>query len=251
MDNERMSPEAGVAATPKDDNFEVVMAELMRKMKAPETSTMSQEQLSLECERLMAARACENILGRYSYLFTAGRMKEIDELFAHSASDSVIMPYGMYTGADAARRCFVEDLTDRDTEDPARYEELKGRMMISDLCTPVVEVAGDGKTAKALWVSPGLEAHNGEGGSRGWWSWSKLAADLVLTDDGWRIWHLGKYMYFACRYDENWAKSPKFIFTPARCSADKPAPTQYYYSVDAIYPDEEPAIPMPYETWEE
>ena len=251
MADERIKPDAAAPGEMTDDEFEALMMEMMKKMKAPETPTMSQEQLSAECQRLAAARACENILGRWSYLFTAGRMREIDELFAHSDSDRIIMPYGMYTGADAARRCFVEDLVDRDTEDSARYEELKGRMMITDLCTPVIEVAGDGKTAKALWVAPGLEAHNTANGSHGWWSWARIAADLILTGDGWRIWHLGKYMYFSCRYDENWAKSPKFIFTPARCSADAPAPIQYYYSADAIYPDEEPPVPVPYESWTE
>ena len=124
-------------------------------------------------------------------------------------------------------------------------------MMISDFCTPIVEVAGDGKTAKGLWISPGLEAHRTEDGSQGWWSWCKFAADFLLTEDGWKIWHLGKYMYFSTEYGKSWAKSPKHIFAPAQISSDEPAPDTYYYTPDAVYPDEEPSIPVPYATWTE
>lgn len=216
-----------------------------------ETPKRTQSEMSLEFERLKAARTCENLAGTFSYLFSANRMVELEGLFAHTDSDRITMPYGVYTGRDAAHRCFVEDLVDLDTPDPARYEELKGRMMISDLCTPIVEVAGDGKTAKGLWISPGLEAHPTEDGSRGWWNWSKFAADFICVDGGWKFWHVGRYLYFSTEYRKSWAKSPKYIFRPARVSADLPAPEQYYYTTDAVYPDEEPMIPMPYETWEE
>lgn len=214
-----------------------------------ETPKLSQEEMSLAFERMKAARICENLAGTFSYLYSANRMAELSALFAHTDSDRITMPYGVYTGKDAAHRCFVEDLVDLDTEDAARYEELKGKMMISDLCTPIVEVAGDGKTARGLWISPGLEAHRTEDGSQGWWNWSKFAADFICVDGEWKLWHVGKYLYFATQYLKSWAKSPKYIFAPQHISADLPAPEQYYYTPDAIYPDEEPAIPVPYDTW--
>ncbi len=216
-----------------------------------ENPKRTQEEMSLEFERLKAARICENLAGTVSYLYAANRMEELSQLFAQTETDRVLMPYGVYHGADAAKRCFVDDMVDLDDPEPARVEQLKGRMMISDFCTPIVEVAGDGKTAKGLWISPGLEAHRTEDGSQGWWSWCKFAADFLLTEDGWKIWHLGKYMYFSTEYGKSWAKSPKHIFAPAQISADEPAPDTYYYTPDTVYPDEEPAIPVPYATWTE
>ena len=157
-----------------------------------ENPKRTQEEMSLEFERLKAARICENLAGTVSYLYAANRMEELSQLFAQTETDRVLMPYGVYHGADAAKRCFVDDMVDLDDLEPARVEQMKGRMMISDFCTPIVEVAGDGKTAKGLWISPGLEAHRTEDGSQGWWSWCKFAADFLLTEDGWKIWHLGK-----------------------------------------------------------
>ena len=173
-----------------------------------ENPKRTQEEMSLEFERLTAARACENLAGSFSYLFSANRMKEVSALFAHTDSDKITMPYGVYKGADAADRCFLQDMVDIDDPDPARHEELKGRMIIPDMCTGIVEVAGDGKTAKGLWNSPGLEAHSKDGKGQGWWNWSKFAMDFIRTEEGWKIWHFARYLYFSTEYLKSWAKSP-------------------------------------------
>ena len=214
-----------------------------------ENPKRTQEEMSLQFQRLKAARTCENLAGTFSYLFSANRMEELAGLFAHTPQDKITMPYGVYQGADAAQRCFVKDMVDLDDPDEDRREALKGRMMISDLCTPLVEVAGDGKTAKGLRISPGLEAHRTGDGSQGWWTWCKFSVDFLLTEEGWKIWHLGKYLYFSTEYTKSWAKSPKHIFAPDSITADAPAPETYYYTPEAVYPDEEPAIPVAYDTW--
>lgn len=217
----------------------------------PELPKRSQAEMSLEFERLRAARICRNLAGQVSYLYTASRMKELAALFSTRADTSILMPYGVYTGADAAERCFVGDLSDRDDPDPEHQKDVIGRMVIRDFCTPILEVAGDGKTAKGLWTVPGLEAHpDGKGNAQGYWSWCKIALDFILEDGVWKIWHYGQYMYFASEYERDWAQSPKFLFTPRRNTADGPAPVQYYYTADGIYPDSEPEPPLPYASWE-
>jgi hypothetical protein len=236
-----------------NDNTEPMTPEvMMAMMRRPEHPSMSQAEMSLQFERLEAARTCENLAGRFSYYYTASRMRELCALFAHTADDRVTMPWGVYLGADAAERCFIQDMTDRDAEDRERVlAELGGRMMIPDLCTPIIEVAGDGQTARGLWISPGLEAHRLSEGSQGWWSWSKFGADFLRTEEGWKLVHVVKTMYFSSEYERDWASSPQYIWRPERVTADGPAPEWYYYSVDAVYPDEELAIPLPYKTWSE
>ena len=250
MDKEKKAPEempkpGGPGDMPDD------MADFFSK--PPEVPKMSQEEMSLQFDRVSAAIACENLADEISYLYTANKMVQLAGLFAERDDTKILMPYGVYTGKDAAKRCFVDDLVDMDDPDPARAEELKGRMVINDFCSPVVEVAGDCKTARGVWVSPGLEAHPNadRSNAQGYWSWCRFAADFILEDGKWKLWHLCKYMYFASEYEKNWAESPKFIFTPAHLSADAPAPEQYYYSVDAVFPDSEPEPPLPYATWDE
>jgi len=210
---------------------------------------MPEEEMSLQFERLKGADVCENIMGKFAYFYFAARMTELVSLFTKRNDVKIEMPWGIYRSADAAARCFLQDHTDRDTKDAAKNETLKGRMVMHDMCTPVVEVAGDGRTARGCWISPGLEAYAQNGKGTGYWSWYKYAADFVSEDGQWKLWHLGMYPYFASEYHKNWSESPKFVFAPATNHSDEPAPKRYYYSVDAIYPDNEPEPPLPYATF--
>jgi hypothetical protein len=64
--------------------------------------------------------------------------------------------------------------------------------------TPIIEVAGDGKTAKGIWYSPGIgtnvEIRNGKPEISGGWFWEKYAVDFVKEDGKWKIWHLVNVM---------------------------------------------------------
>jgi hypothetical protein len=61
--------------------------------------------------------------------------------------------------------------------------------------TPVIEVAGDGKTAKGLWYSIGqsvrgrIDASGNSSVSTGW-MWEKYGVDFIKEDGKWKIWHL-------------------------------------------------------------
>jgi hypothetical protein len=63
--------------------------------------------------------------------------------------------------------------------------------------TPIIEVAGDGKTAKGLWYSPGIMANtvinNGKVEVSGGWFWEKYGVDFIKEDGEWKIWHIGMY----------------------------------------------------------
>ncbi|MBN1625502.1 MAG: nuclear transport factor 2 family protein [Deltaproteobacteria bacterium] len=61
--------------------------------------------------------------------------------------------------------------------------------------TPVIEVAGDGKTAKMLCYSIGLSVQgsvdeSGNTSTRSMWMWEKYAVDFIKEDGEWKIWHL-------------------------------------------------------------
>lgn len=61
--------------------------------------------------------------------------------------------------------------------------------------TPVIEVAGDGKTAKMLCYSIGLSVRgsvdsSGSESTSTMWMWEKYAVDFIKEDGEWKIWHL-------------------------------------------------------------
>ena len=54
--------------------------------------------LMLQAERLEAAQACRNLMGRYSYLHSAFRNKEFMELWSKRDDVSQTMPFGKFIG---------------------------------------------------------------------------------------------------------------------------------------------------------
>jgi len=59
--------------------------------------------------------------------------------------------------------------------------------------TPIIEVAGDGKTAKGIWFTPGVRntavINNGKVEIQGAWFMERYAVDFVKEDGKWKIWH--------------------------------------------------------------
>jgi hypothetical protein len=65
--------------------------------------------------------------------------------------------------------------------------------------TPVIEVAGDGKTAKGIWYSIGIGVRANVKSDSTYtkstsWMWEKYAVDFIKEDGKWKIWHLVNMM---------------------------------------------------------
>ena len=161
------------------------------------------------------------------------------------------MAWGIYEGPDAAERCYMVDHVN--TEGQYGDELRKGQMHIHTLTTPVIEVGGDGKTAKGVWVSPGVESAVIEGNPEANWGWCKYAVDFVKEDGVWKFWHFHIYGIFLAPYEASWVEaghpdaSPDM---PDELKADKPPTTHWMYSPTAVT-EYVPAAPEPYETFDE
>ena len=77
-------------------------------------------ELMLQAERLEAAQACRNLMGRYSYLHTAFRNKEFMELWAKRDDVSQTMPFGKFVGYEGVYQSYVGFHGDR--YNPEDYE---------------------------------------------------------------------------------------------------------------------------------
>lgn len=203
------------------------------------------EALKAENERLKAARECENLMATYCYLGSAHRLADYMKLWAEREDTMLEMPWGVYEGYAGVCRCYLKDHTDRNA--PDAEAELKGTMFIHPMTTCKLTVAGDGRTARGAWISPGVEAVNGSA----MWCLSKYAVDFILTPGGWRIWHMKLYPVFLTPYDTPFTvKDTGFGMGEVHPDRGPSAP-RYDYDLDAMYPYNEPVIPQEFEHFEE
>jgi hypothetical protein len=204
--------------------------------------------------RLEAAHQIQNVMGRYSYWHTANMHAECVDLFAlNTPGVQAEMMWGVYSGADGIRRLYE-----------GWHRHLgpaadAGSMHMHTLTTPVIEVAADSRTAKAVWISPGHETMGPletGGQPRAHWAWCKYGCDFVLEEGTWKIWHLHVYGVFFTPYEEPWTAASDSAAvldppsTPPSLAADRPPTTRWMYGPDAVYVNE-PAPPAPYETFDE
>ncbi len=141
--------------------------------------------------RVWAVEQIKDLMSRRAmYSANEERARELDELWVsqpdHQATASFGRNYGYYVGLDAIRNYYV------DTHQK-RIGALNGvgYMECHAVSSPYVELAEDGQSARGLWYSIGQETYPDENGHvRGLWVNDKIAADFLLEEDGWKIWHL-------------------------------------------------------------
>jgi len=197
--------------------------------------------------RLEDIQEIQNLMGKYSYYRTAGLYDFILEMFARKTAGLKveISDWGIWEGAEGIQKLY--NGTYRMLEG-----DRKGLLNVQTLTTPVIEVARDGQTAKAVWISPGFQTISPGGKLQAYWTWFRYGVDFIKEDDRWKIWHMHQYDIFLTPYNKSWTDAPPLPPPPLpdEIKADR-APT--YHSV--YRPDKKteniPAPPEPYEKWDE
>lgn len=210
------------------------------------------EELLLQAERLEALQEIRNLMGKYSYLHSAFRNKEYVELWAKRDDDELVMPFGKFKGFEGIRHCYVDIHGDRNI--PSDYEEIRGLMMVHLMDTEVIEVAKDGKTAKGIWLSPGTETAPQPGKEKGSWCWGKYQVEFIKENGTWKFWHMILFPLILSPYNRSWGEpaEEKMVGTmqldDSLCEPlDHP---MWEYGPEADYPEDEPAIPLPYDSYQ-
>lgn len=226
--------------------------------------------LELENDRLRAVVECQNLISTYVYYHAANMNDECVELFAKSMPDTAVdIPHiGVFEGGiDAIRRCYsVAHNMGATCED-----DWKGMMMVRPLTTPLIQVAGDCKTAQGVWISPGVSTGGDEEhGYTANWAWLKYGCDFIREEDGWKIWHLRVFGIFMTPFDKSWVESAQEVPDPEEAEERekmmeerrKKMPAEalpdrtndhydWTYAPDRVYPRDMPTPPVPYETWDD
>jgi hypothetical protein len=105
-------------------------------------------------------------------------------------------------------------------------QQKVGALWYHMLTTPVVEVSGDGKTAKAIYMSfgnvSGAMGPDPKGAAQ--WTQEKYGFDLVKEDGRWKIWHLRTYVDFYSPFEKSWLEPGANIAAPGAAPPGGGAP---------------------------
>ncbi|MFT4089447.1 MAG: nuclear transport factor 2 family protein [Asticcacaulis sp.] len=180
-----------------------------------------------EGERAYAALQVQNVMSKHAYYHAAGmNLEEVDALWVsrngkYASTATFASPMWVMNGLEVVRGAYGEEnqrnrekalkalsATDPSVKDiPANYGAGHEWAMHTNT-TAIIEVAGDGKTAKGVWYSPGIglftRIEDGRARAGGTFFWEKYAGDFVKENGVWKIWHLQMAYDFVPSLPEDW-----------------------------------------------
>lgn len=215
------------------------------------------DKLFFEKDRLQAFEDCRNLMGAYATCWSDNRTEDIAGMFAEREDCSLEMPWGRYDGKKGVVRCFTEDHLDVRRGDNKTW--LNGAYSMHFETTPLIEVAGDGQTARGVFISHGFETYatrNRREDYRGrtFWHWGKLGVDFILEDGQWKFWHFRLCPLVFTEYGKSWEEHKKYDGFGRKNSPaiDGPGPHPVYeWSAGELVPRDMPGLPEPYGTFAE
>ena len=157
---------------------------------------------------------------------------------------------GVYEGAGALKAYWVDYLT--------KIAGGEGCFKMHHLCTPVVEVAGDGQTARGMWLSMGMEALKREDLGEEYpdplsiWAFGTWCMEFVRENGVWKIWHLQIFDEIQTMYEKSWSES---AVDPVPADPALPPVTRVSRRHDPFAPHRAPVLhaepPVPYSGYAE
>ncbi|KAF5989499.1 hypothetical protein FBULB1_878 [Fusarium bulbicola] len=158
----------------------------------------------------------ENVFSKYMHLHNVFQDEQIKALWVKRGTPGIHAQYtnvGVYTDYDS----IMAYHSDRPSP--------PGKLILHETTTPLIEVAGDGETAKGFWLMAGVESGLADpknvgtmpeflyepedknvDGKRVWthWVWCHYALDLLRQDGQWKIWHFRCLEVTRAPFSENW-----------------------------------------------
>jgi hypothetical protein len=211
-------------------------------------AALTLESLQKRIQHLEDVHKVQNLMGKYIYGHLAGMDATYpDTIYAKKTPgvSSEVAHWGRY-----------EDDDFRKVYSSGKVGFPPGTMIVHTLTTPVIEVAGDGKTAKGLWISSGHESGKNPqtGELEAFWAWTKYGVDFVKEDGEWKVWHYHVYRMFKTPFDKPWTE--EWEIKTGNPPGDRPVkptkPTTYDHPYSTTTaPEYVPMPPEPYETWDD
>jgi hypothetical protein len=183
-----------------------------------------------DAERALAMWEVQNVMSKHAYYHAAGLHLEelkaiwVDEKGPNADTATFASPGWIMHGIAGVKKFYGEGNQAKKVEEleavSKLYPEIKNvpenlgaghEYALHTNTTPVIEIAGDGKTAKGIWYSPGygLSAHiNGSNVSYGGtFFWEKYGADFMKENGVWKIWHCQMWYDWTPSFPESMTSS--------------------------------------------
>lgn len=223
-------------------------------------------------ERLEWRRDIRNLMGRISADYSVREEGQIFDRYWSHRDDVVLgVNEGWYVGAEAvagyyhgldeeillASKCVQKDFPEKTAD--LSPEELKGIGAISyiPVDSQVIEIADDGKTAKALFNIRGSYNKVTVSGPIAYWLFGWAAVDFIMENGQFKIWHMQWLRNVDVQCGTAFGETPEqFPELPAyadMATFQMPAPTVPVTLMENYYTDRpftlSPKVPEPYETF--
>lgn len=226
-------------------------------------------------ERWEARREIQNIMGRFTNALLLQKKPEwFSKCWTTTHEPCFGINEGWYQGREAVdsyfesknqntllrskllQEAFPDHLGDK-TDD-----EIYGVGLLDykPLSNQIIEVAGDGKTAKGFWYVYGMTEELTKYGPTSYWTFGTFTVDFVLEGDDWKIWHMQYLEDVHSPCGSNWGEAyveerpviegflPMDDFVPAAPSV--PTVLREYYHKYRPF-TKTPRLPEPYTTFAE
>jgi hypothetical protein len=140
-------------------------------------------------QRALDILEIQNIAGMHEYYHSAlMHQEELDNVWSKRDDITWKNNSDFYANRKDVYKFYAEGVKKMDK---------RGALWYHMLATPVIVVAGDGQTAKAVWQSFG----NVSGTNMAQWTEEKYGMDFIKEDGKWKIWHLRTYVEFYTNVD--------------------------------------------------
>lgn len=167
------------------------------------------ERTRAEWERLLTwaedRREIKNTMGIFSNALMLFLDEDMEEIWSGRDDICLGLNNGWYPGKSKVAEYFsVKRENDRKKAEvllklfpdylgsDKSAEDLKGLGVLEEkpMADPVIEIAGDRKTAKGVWYSHGSFSDITPRGPLAFWTFGVFAVDFIYEDEQWKIWHM-------------------------------------------------------------
>lgn len=166
-----------------------------------------------DAERAIAILDVQNVMSRHAYYHASGsQVEELVDIWVskdgkYAKTATFANPTYIMNGYDVVMKNYGTGREEREQKSLENmikvYPEIKNTVenhgighewVIHTQTTPVIEIAGDGQTAKGFWYSPGIgltpATNDGKVSVRGTLFMEMYGVDFVKENGKWKIWHL-------------------------------------------------------------
>jgi len=192
------------------------------------------EQSNALAQHALDVQEIQNVMSKHAYYYAAGeRQRELDDIWAMQTQGvSWGTDEGFWVDAKEIQPYYVRYFDTVRARELAPFNKMHpevkenhGPSMFQANSNPVIEIAGDGYTAKGLWCSLGQVIQMQGGKPVPTYVWEQHGVDFYKPDKNWKIWHFFVHVDGVAAPGQSAVPGPGGQGALAGLTSDAPAPS--------------------------